>query len=66
MLLHPVFLTGLFELPRYLYLPEGRVLPALVVLVLVGLRLRRGRASVLARRLRPRPVRLPRPLAVTS
>ncbi len=69
MLLYPVFLTGLFELPRYLYLPEGRVLPALVVLILVGRRLRRGHASVLARRLglappsRPAPRRAPGPAA---
>jgi hypothetical protein len=64
-LLYPVFLTGLYELPRYLYLPEGRVLPALVVLVLIGLRLRRGHASKFARRLRPRPVPAFRPVAVT-
>lgn len=54
MLLYPVFLTGLYELPRYLYLPEGRVLPALVVLVLIGLRMERGRPTRIALRLRGR------------
>ncbi|MGY1914631.1 hypothetical protein [Blastococcus sp. SYSU DS0973] len=64
MLLYPVVLTGLFELPRYLYLCQGRVLPTLVVLVLVARRLqggpspaaarigRRLRRSILPRRLR--------------
>jgi hypothetical protein len=63
MLLYPVLLTGLFELPRYLYLTQGRVLPALVVLVLVAERLRRGRPSRLARRL---GVGLPRPAGVAG
>lgn len=34
-LLYPALVTGLFELPRYLYWGQGRVLPALVALLLV-------------------------------
>jgi hypothetical protein len=67
MLLYPVLLTGLFELPRYLYLPQGRVLPALVVLSLLAARLHRGRPSRPARRLAAGlPLRLPRPEAVRA
>jgi hypothetical protein len=60
MLLYPVVLVGLFELPRYLYLTQGRVLPALVVLVLLAARLQRGRPSLVAHRLglAPRPLAL--------
>ena len=36
MLIYPVFVTGLFELPRYLYWSQGRVIPPLVALVVVG------------------------------
>lgn len=57
MLLYPVLLTGLFELPRYLYLCQGRVLPALVVLALIARRLSRGpspTAARIGRRLHPR------------
>jgi hypothetical protein len=57
MLLYPVFLTGLFELPRYLYLPQGRVLPALVVLALVAARLQRGRPTRATLQLRAKPWR---------
>jgi hypothetical protein len=49
MLLYPVLLTGLFELPRYLYLCQGRVLPALVVLALIARRLSSGPSPVAAR-----------------
>lgn len=45
MLLYPVFVIGLYELPRYLYLTEGRVLPPLVVLILLARRLERGRPA---------------------
>jgi hypothetical protein len=55
MLLYPMVLTGLFELPRYLYLTEGRVLPPLVVLVLIARRLERGAPS--AARVRVRAAR---------
>lgn len=54
MLLYPVFLIGLFEMPRYLYLSQGRVLPALVVLALVARRLDRGGPSPVGLRLRRR------------
>jgi hypothetical protein len=64
MLLYPVFLTGLYEMPRYLYLTEGRVLPPLVVLVLVALRLQRGRPARATLRWRARSGR--RPLGVRS
>jgi hypothetical protein len=52
MLLYPVFVVGLYELPRYLYLTEGRVLPTLVVLILVARRLERGRAAEVTLRVR--------------
>jgi len=39
-LIYPVVVTGLFELPRYLYWGQGRVAPALVGLLAVHLRLR--------------------------
>ena len=35
-MIYPVFVTGLFELPRYLYWSQGRVIPPLVALVVVG------------------------------
>lgn len=57
MLVYPVVLTGLFELPRYLYLSQGRVLPALVALLLIARRLSHGpsgSAARIGRRLRPR------------
>jgi hypothetical protein len=54
MLVYPVVLTGLYELPRYVYLAEGRVLPALVVLVLLARRLERGEPSAAAERLHRR------------
>ncbi|MDH2414176.1 hypothetical protein [Nocardioides sp. CER19] len=60
MLLYPVFLVGLYELPRYLYLTEGRVLPALVVLILVARRLERGRAADVTLRVRRALGRRPR------
>jgi hypothetical protein len=60
MLLYPALLTGLFEMPRYLYLSQGRVLPALVVLVLIALRLERGRPARAAQRVGSR-LRVGRP-----
>ncbi|MCU1616857.1 MAG: hypothetical protein JWO98_4397 [Frankiales bacterium] len=54
MLVYPVVLTGLYELPRYLYLSQGRVLPALVVLLLLGRRLERGVPAAVALRVRRR------------
>ncbi len=35
-LVYPVLATGLFELPRYLYWPQGRATPALAALLLIG------------------------------
>jgi hypothetical protein len=35
-LIYPVLATGLFELPRYVYWTQGRVVPSLVALVTVG------------------------------
>jgi len=40
LLLYPVAFTGLLELPRYVYWTQGRLTPAVVVLVVIGLRLR--------------------------
>jgi hypothetical protein len=42
-LVYPVFVTGLFELPRYLYWTEGRLTPSLVALAVVGVAV--GRVS---------------------
>lgn len=41
MLTYPLLVTGLFELPRYLYWTQGRVVPALAALIVVGWLLRR-------------------------
>lgn len=44
LLAYPALFTGLWELPRYLYWTQGRLLPVLAVLVVVGLlALRRAR-----------------------
>jgi hypothetical protein len=45
MLVYPVVVTTLLEIPRYLYLVQGRLLPALVALLLIAWRLQRGRPS---------------------
>ncbi|NAZ81104.1 oligosaccharide repeat unit polymerase [Kineococcus sp. R8] len=42
-LLYPVFATGLFEVPRYLYWGQGRVAPTLVALLVVAWYVRRSR-----------------------
>jgi oligosaccharide repeat unit polymerase len=56
-LLYPVVLTGLFDLPRYLYWTQGRVVPTWVCLIVVAGVLYRAEA-----RIRDRPhVHLPRP-----
>ena len=39
LLLYPVFFVGVLEVPRYLYWAQGRVTPAIVALMLVGLRI---------------------------
>ena len=36
LLLYPPLVTGLFEVPRYLYWTQGRLAPALVALALIG------------------------------
>jgi hypothetical protein len=41
-LLYPVLLTGVLEIPRYLYWTQGRLAPALVVLGLLAWRLQRA------------------------
>ncbi|WP_146146146.1 O-antigen polymerase [Geodermatophilus tzadiensis] len=41
-LIYPVALTGLLELPRYLYWGQGRVLPAFVALVVIAWLTRRS------------------------
>lgn len=51
-LLYPVALTGLLELPRYLYLAQGRVVPAVLGLAVVGAVLLRERRAAPPR---PRP-----------
>lgn len=61
-LLYPVALTGLLELPRYLYLAQGRVVPAVLCLAVVGALLLRERRAVPPR---PRPS-APRPTAVEA
>ena len=35
-LIYPILVTGLFELPRYMYWTQGRVLPAIVALLAVA------------------------------
>lgn len=45
LLIYPLFVTGLFELPRYLYWATGRVAPPLVVLLILGVVLVRRRAA---------------------
>lgn len=59
LLLYPVAFTGLLELPRYVYWTQGRVTPAVVALVVIGLRVRAvGRP---ARRPRAAPPAAPGP-----
>ena len=41
MLLYPLVFTGLLELPRYFYWGQGRLVPAVVALVVVAVKLRR-------------------------
>lgn len=41
LLLYPLLMTGLFELPRYLYWTQGRVLPSLLALGFLAWRLER-------------------------
>lgn len=45
LLVYPVLFTGLWELPRYLYWTQGRVLPTLVVLVVLGLAVARAEGT---------------------
>lgn len=45
-LLYPIALTGLLDLPRYLYWAQGRVVPAVVCLLVVAAVLSRSRGSV--------------------
>jgi hypothetical protein len=40
--------TGLFELPRYLYWTEGRLAPSLVALAIVGVAVGRVSCSTVA------------------
>lgn len=52
LLVYPALFTGLWELPRYLYWTQGRLLPVLVVLTFIGLvcaRTRDSRSVVLTR-----------------
>lgn len=42
LLLYPVAFTGLLELPRYLYMTQGRIVPPVLALLVVALRLRRA------------------------
>lgn len=51
-LLYPLVVTGLFDLPRYLYWTQGRVVPAVVCLVAVALYV--GRPVGVSRRPLPR------------
>jgi hypothetical protein len=47
-LFYPMIMTSLFELPRYIYLAEGRIFPSLVALAVIAWlarRPRRGRAA---------------------
>ena len=66
-LLYPVVLTGLFDLPRYLYWTQGRVVPAwaaLIVLAVVLVRAdrRAARRVPLPRRVTPARPPAPRPV----
>lgn len=58
LLIYPVLLTGLYDIPRYVYWTQGRLLPALVCLVGTAVYVGRARAV-----LRPTPTR-PRPLVL--
>lgn len=43
-LVYPILVTGLYELPRYLYWSQGRALPALASLAFAGILVRRARS----------------------
>ena len=43
LLLYPLFVLTMLELPRYFYLGQGRATPGLVALVVVALLVNRGR-----------------------
>jgi hypothetical protein len=49
-LLYPVLLTGIFEIPRYLYWTQGRVMPSLLALAFLAWRMHSAR--------RPQPASL--------
>lgn len=49
LLLYPVAFTGLLELPRYLYLTQGRLVPPVLALVLTAVALRRAEHRAPAR-----------------
>ncbi|HEX8495919.1 MAG TPA: O-antigen polymerase [Actinomycetales bacterium] len=51
-LIYPVLVTGLFEMPRYLYFGQGRVAPSLVALLVVHWYVSRGARAA-------RPLRSP-------
>lgn len=51
LLVYPALFTGLWELPRYLYWTQGRLLPVLVLLLVVG--------TVMARQLARRNAQVP-------
>lgn len=59
-LLYPLLVTGLFELPRYLYWAQGRITPALLGLLLTHVWMSSRRGVVTA------PVRRPRPVGVSA
>ncbi|KQS60658.1 hypothetical protein ASG36_07160 [Geodermatophilus sp. Leaf369] len=62
-LLYPMVVTGLFDLPRYLYWTQGRVVPAVVCLVAVALYV--GRPVGVSRQPLPRR-RFPAPPAAVG
>jgi oligosaccharide repeat unit polymerase len=45
LLVYPMLVTGLFELPRYLYWTSGRIVPATLALVVIGYLMRRRRRA---------------------
>ena len=53
LLLYPVLFTGLLELPRYVYWTQGRIVPAVVVLLVL---------AHLVHRATPRPLRVSAPV----
>jgi hypothetical protein len=59
LLVYPVLFTGLWELPRYLYWTQGRLLPVLMVLLVLGVVIARAQQQQVQVQQKPQQPRQP-------